>query len=114
MTTTAAAIYEHGVLRPLAPLPLAEGARVEVTVTHETSPAQAVDGRSANELLRELAALPMESGDSGFSAAGRTGAELARLWPMLPHLTEDDATAFERDLAVDRATSGGQAAPAWE
>ena len=67
MTTTAAAIYEHGVLRPLAPLPLAEGAHVEVTVTDETSPTQAADGSRANDLLRQLAALPMESADSGFS-----------------------------------------------
>ena len=35
MTTTAAAVYEHGVLRPLAPLPLTEGSRVEVTVMDE-------------------------------------------------------------------------------
>ena len=67
MTTTAAAIYEHGVLRPLSPLPLVEGARVEVTVTDDVSFTQATMNGHAGDLLREVAALPMESGDSGFS-----------------------------------------------
>ena len=88
MTTTAAAIYENGVLRPLSPLPLAEGTRVEVTVMHE-----------AASLAPEV---------------GRTGAELARIWPTLPHLSEEEAAAFERDLAAARAAEGGQPAPAWE
>ena len=65
--TTTAAIYENGVLRPLSPLPLAEGARVEVTVTDDASSAQVAEIGSAGELLREVAALPMESGDAGFS-----------------------------------------------
>ena len=67
MTTTAAAIYEHGVLRPLTPLPLAEGARVEVTVTDDASSAQAAEIGRAGDLLREVAALPMESSQAGFS-----------------------------------------------
>jgi len=67
MTTTAAAIYENGVLRPLSPLPLAEGARVEVTVTdHAASPPTEVAGDAA-DLLRAVAALPMESSEAGFS-----------------------------------------------
>ena len=76
MTTTAAAVYEHGVLRPLAPLPLTEGSRVEVTVTDEEH-------------------------DNILSTASRTGAELAQLWPALPHLAGDEAAAFEHDLAVE-------------
>ena len=36
-TTSAAAIDEHGVLRPLAPLPLAEGAWVGVTVSDDAA-----------------------------------------------------------------------------
>ena len=88
MTTTAAAIYENGVLRPLSPLPLAEGTRVEVTVRHEAA--------------------------SLAPKAGRTGAELARIWPTLSHLSEEESAAFERDLAVVRAAEGGQPAPAWE
>jgi len=66
MTTTAAAIYENGVLRPLSPLPLAEGARVEVTVTDEASSSVAEISTVAS-LLRQIAALPMESSDAGFS-----------------------------------------------
>jgi predicted DNA-binding antitoxin AbrB/MazE fold protein len=83
MTTTAAAIYENGVLRPLAPLPLEEGARVEVTVFRP-------------------------------STGGRTGAELAEIWPSLPHLSPEEATDFESDLAQCRAAEGTQAAPEWE
>ena len=67
MTPTAAAMYEQGVLRPLAPLPLAEGSRVEVTVTDDAASSRAADERRPNDLLREVAALPMESGDAGFS-----------------------------------------------
>jgi predicted DNA-binding antitoxin AbrB/MazE fold protein len=66
MTTTAAAIYEGGVLRPLSPLPLAEGTRVEVTVTDHVAPS-VTEGKTAVELLREIASLPMESDASGFS-----------------------------------------------
>ena len=46
-------------------------------------------------------------GQTASPAAAPTGAELAQLWPALPHLTEDEAAAFEHDLAVDRATFGG-------
>ena len=67
MTTTASAIYEHGVLRPLTPLPLPEGARVEVTVTDEASTAPATTTRQASQLLRDIAALPLESSPSEFS-----------------------------------------------
>ena len=67
MTTTAAAIYEHGMLRPLVPLPLAEGARVEVTVTDDASSSQEAAAGRASDLLREIAGLPVESGDDAFS-----------------------------------------------
>lgn len=89
MTTTAAAIYENGVLRPLSPLSLAEGAQVEITVT--------------DEAMR---------GAAGATRSGRTGAELARLWAALPHLSEEDAAAFENDLATARVAE--QPAPGWE
>jgi len=80
MTTTAAAIYEHGVLRPLSPLPLAEGTRVEVTVTDVIS-------------------------------GGRTGAELAGRWAALPHLSAEEAVAFERDEAAIRAAEAERSSP---
>ena len=46
--------------------------------------------------------------------AGRTGAELAGLWAALPHLSDDEAAAFERDIVAARAAMRAQAAPAWE
>jgi predicted DNA-binding antitoxin AbrB/MazE fold protein len=67
MTTTASAIYENGVLRPLSPLPLAEGARVEVTVTDRAASPPAEGTGHAGDLLRAVAALPMESSEAGFS-----------------------------------------------
>ena len=66
VTTTAAAIDEHGVLRPLAPLPLAEGACVEVTVSDDASTSQVADGSRGRDLLREIARLPVKSGNDGF------------------------------------------------
>lgn len=91
MTATAAAIYEKGVLRPLSPLPLAEGARVEVTVTDEIG-----------------------KGIPTVSTKGRTGEELARLWAAMPHLSTEEATAFEEDLVAARVAEEGQPAPKWE
>ena len=67
MTATASAIYEQGVLRPLSPLPLMEGARVEVTVTDAAATLAAADTRSLSDSLREIAALPMESDQAPFS-----------------------------------------------
>ena len=64
---TAAAIYEHGILRPLSPLPLAEGGRVEVTVTDDVTSVPAAEMRRADDLLREIGAMPMEAGGAGFS-----------------------------------------------
>ena len=38
MTQTVTATYENGVLRPAAPLPLAEGETVEITITRPVPP----------------------------------------------------------------------------
>lgn len=64
-------IYEHGILRPLSPLDLAEGTRLEVTVTQITaapspsSPRQAqVDEAEYEAFLYQLdsiATLPLQS-----------------------------------------------------
>lgn len=67
MTTTASAIYENGLLRPLVPLPLAEGARVEVMVTDDNPSSQPAGANCAADYLREIAALPVESANDGFS-----------------------------------------------
>jgi predicted DNA-binding antitoxin AbrB/MazE fold protein len=51
METTIAAIYEKGLLRPLEPLGLNEGARVNIVV---------VDAAAAFAQLAAIAALPLE------------------------------------------------------
>ena len=78
-------------------------AEIESAVTRLLRPEKA-------ELLRFVAAQLRETATS----AGRTGAELAGLWAALPHLSDDEATAFERDIAMARAAMREQAAPGWE
>ena len=60
------AVYEQGIIRPLQPLELPEGARLDVIViTHEPP---RTNGNNA-EMLAEIAALPLESPNDAF--AGR-------------------------------------------
>ncbi|MHC5594592.1 MAG: antitoxin family protein [Nostoc sp.] len=64
MTITIEAIYEHGVLRLLQPIPLAEGTRVEVTVVStETRPKNKTPG----QILAQIAAMPLEVSNDKFS-----------------------------------------------
>ena len=66
MTKQIEAVYEHGMIRPLQPLELPEGARLDVIViTHE----QPKTNGSAAEILAEIAALPLEGPTDAF--AGR-------------------------------------------
>lgn len=66
MNKTIEAIYEHGLIRPLEPLDVAEGTRLDVIViTHE----QAKPSGNASEILAEIAALPLEGSSDAF--AGR-------------------------------------------
>lgn len=77
MDQTFSAVFEDGVLRPLQQVDLAEGARVEVQVRplntsvgngSELSPEQLAKQRAAiATMLAELAALPDEGPDDGFS-----------------------------------------------
>ena len=55
MTIHTEAIYEQGVLKPIQPLELAEGTRVEITIV---TPTQA--RRTPYEILSTIAALPLE------------------------------------------------------
>lgn len=57
MTTTIEAVYENGVLRPLTPLVLSEGQRVQVSVASE----DVTRGERAAAILAEIASLPVES-----------------------------------------------------
>ena len=55
------AIYEQGMIRPLQPLELTEGARLNVIViTHE----QPKTYGNAAEMLAEIAALPLEEANT--------------------------------------------------
>ena len=60
------AIYERGIIRPLQPLELPEGARLDlIVITHE----QPTTNGTAAEILAEIAALPLEGSTDDF--AGR-------------------------------------------
>lgn len=57
MTKEIEAIYEHGIIRPLEPLELPEGARLDLIITTHEQPK--ASGNAA-EILAEIAALPLE------------------------------------------------------
>jgi predicted DNA-binding antitoxin AbrB/MazE fold protein len=67
------AIYDAGVFRPLGPVDLANGTRVEVQVavtgpSAVLSPAEISRQQTAiNEWLEEIERLPVEEPDDGFS-----------------------------------------------
>ena len=66
MTKEIEAIYEQGMIRPLQPLELPEGARLDlIVITHE----QPKTNGNAAEILAEIAALPLEGSNDSF--AGR-------------------------------------------
>lgn len=60
MTTHITAVYEGGMLRLSAPLPLEEGAQVEVIVIESRRDGDAV---RTGEILAAIAALPTTGGD---------------------------------------------------
>ena len=64
MTHRISAVYEKGVFRPVQPVELQDGARVELV--HET-PGAAADPRELAGALDEIASLPCEGPDDGFS-----------------------------------------------
>jgi predicted DNA-binding antitoxin AbrB/MazE fold protein len=57
MTTSIDAIYENGILRPLAPLALPEGQRVHVVVAAD----EMAGGEGSAAILAEIAAMPPEA-----------------------------------------------------
>lgn len=66
MTKEIEAVYEQGVIRPLEPLELPEGARLDlIVITHE----QPETNGNAAKILAEIAALPLEGSTDDF--AGR-------------------------------------------
>lgn len=76
MTRTITAIFDAGVFRPLQPVDLAPGTRVEVELPSETiaaangdlSPGElARQQKAIAEMLAEIEGLPIEEPDDGFS-----------------------------------------------
>ena len=60
------AVYEQGVIRPLQPLELPEGARLNlIVVTHE----QPESNGSAARIIAEIAGLPLEGSNDAFSSS---------------------------------------------
>ena len=77
MTKEFEAIYEHGIIRPIEPLELPEGSRVDVIViTHEKP---RING-NASSILAQIAALPLEGASDSFS--GREHDSI--LYPKIP------------------------------
>ncbi len=64
MTAHFTAVFERGVLRPIAPVQFTEGQEVEVIVIQ---PPAAHDSREPAEILSEIAALPLEQDGRVFS-----------------------------------------------
>jgi predicted DNA-binding antitoxin AbrB/MazE fold protein len=65
MTKEIEAIYEQGIIRPLEPLELAEGTRLDlIVITHE----QPKTNGNAAEILAEIAALPLEGSNDTFTS----------------------------------------------
>jgi len=59
------AIYEGGILRPVEPLVLPEGTRLELILVNRDKPSK--NGGNASTILAELAALPLEGSADPFS-----------------------------------------------
>ena len=67
MTKEIEAVYEQGMIRPLEPLELPEGARIDlIVITHE----QPKTNGNAAQIIAEIAALPLE-GATDDNSAGR-------------------------------------------
>lgn len=63
MTKEIEAVYEHGMIRPLEPLELPEGARLDlIVITHE----QPTANGNVAKIVAEIAALPLEGASDAF------------------------------------------------
>ena len=66
MTKEIEAVYEQGMIRPLQPLELPEGARLDlIVITHE----QPKTNGNTVEILAEIAALPLEGSSDDFAGS---------------------------------------------
>jgi len=64
MTKEIEAVYEQGLIRPLQPLDLPEGSRLDVIVITHDQPQMT---SKAAEMIAEIAALPLEGSTDAFS-----------------------------------------------
>jgi predicted DNA-binding antitoxin AbrB/MazE fold protein len=64
MTKEIEAVYEQGMIRPLQPLELPEGARLDVIVIIHEQPRA---NEKTAEMLAEIAALPLDGSSDAFS-----------------------------------------------
>lgn len=63
MTKEIEAVYEQGIIRPLQPLELPDGTRLDlIVITHE----QPKTNGNVAEVLAEIAALPLEGSSDAF------------------------------------------------
>lgn len=63
MTKEIQAVYEQGMIRPLQPLELPEGAQLDlIVITHE----EGKNNSKAAKILAEIAALPLEGASDNF------------------------------------------------
>jgi hypothetical protein len=69
MTTKVHAIFQHGVFLPSTPPPVADGTEVELIVSFGEEP------NSMADALEEIARLPVEGSQDGFSGAAGKSAE---------------------------------------
>lgn len=66
MTKEIEAVYEQGMIRPLQPLELPEGARLDlIVITHD----QPTTNGNTAKILAEIAALPLEGSDDAFGGS---------------------------------------------
>ena len=67
---TIEAVYTSGILRPLKPLEMEEGTRLEVIIANGAPPIQATSAtQTPAQILGAIAALPLEGGPNGFSGS---------------------------------------------
>ena len=68
MTKRIQAVYEGGVFKPHEPVALEEGASVELTIHADRADVRA-PAKPLKDALAEIASLPLEGPDDGFSGA---------------------------------------------
>ena len=98
MSITTRAVYEQGVLRPVKPLPLAEGETVDVTIAKANSPAVAASEEEIRQRLQCAATITdwveatklLPADDGGYDVVKALNEN--RLWSGDQPLIPDEGT----------------------